>query len=616
MTANQPALVFLHGIGDGDSRRSWRSPLDETLRELGYPDLDGTTVITPVYADLLRTADHPKARPPRFTTPKPSSRESGEARWAHERRQAALEEQLGRSRSGIRIGLTEDAVDFNVNWVPLFAQAKRYLRNADLRALILNRVIESLPESGDVVLIGHSLGSLVAVDLLDVLPERLRVKRLVTLGSPLGYPSLLRHRKVLLDRFPYGRVESWVNIWNERDPVSLGRGVSHHFPEALDIKITSGLAGHAASVFVRSQVVAKAIGSGLFGPLGREISPVEMSLSEHLDPLEMLLVLRVAYGHYLVDAQEEQKRSRLEAAFSIVQQQLVENLVEQYAEKQQAVPGALLELRHGDRPYAVARLGPEDSLIPLLLICASNSLAPFEIETSATSRRKAMGDLSVFLGLTSSHGERVFDALEEAHQVIRDSHDATARWLLGAAGVALLVAGPVGWALAAPAGLAGGAAIVGGLAAFGPGGLVGGLVTAGALTSAGTGATVAALVGAQSPAMVVESTVAQLLAVAVARRRLKLPVEDSVWFTLVDLHTEIVRELQHLSPYSDRSSPSIKTLEAKRAAVERALKHLLDKGYIDPVDLDGELDEAGLAELEERLAEPALTGGAADSTEA
>ena len=55
-----------------------------------------------------------------------------------------------------------------------------------------------------------------------------------------------------------------------------------------------------------------------------------------------------------------------------------------------------------------------------------------------------------------------------------------------------VAAGPIGLALAAPAGVFGAAAITGGLAAFGPGGMVGGLATLG-LASAGAATAAAAV---------------------------------------------------------------------------------------------------------------------------
>ena len=600
MTSTNTGFIFLHGIGTGDRNQSWREPLDQTLDLLGYPRLPENSVYTPRYADLLRASDQPKERAPRKTTPRLTDSQEAQARWTYERRQATLEEELGRAHSGLQIGVAEPAVDANLNFVPLFAQAKRYLRSEGLRAGVLNRVVEDLPTHGEFVLVGHSLGSLIAIDLLDVLPDEFRVRRFVTIGSPLGYPSLLRHRKVLLDQFPHSKVESWVNFWHGRDPVSLGRGISHHFPEALDIKLTAGVGGHAASMFLRNQLVAKAVGSGLFGSLNREIAPIETTADEQLNELETLVVLRIAYGHFLVDAQEGDTRSRLQASFSIVQRQLVQNLIEEYESQQRRVPQAILALRDGDSPHGLARLSAEDSLIPLLLIAASNPVAPFEVGTSNATRKKAMGDLSVFLGLTSSHGTKVFESLEAATRIVRSSDNA-ARWILGAAGVAVLVAGPIGWALAAPAGLAGGAAIVGGLAAFGPGGMIGGLLTAGTLTSLGTGATVAALVGAQSSVAMVESTIAQLLALAIARRNLKLAEDDSAWYMLVDLQVQITRELQHLKPYSDSSAPSIKNLESKLSALNRALEYLISEQIIRLTDSDVARDGESLEALEAQL---------------
>ena len=46
----------------------------------------------------------------------------------------------------------------------------------------MRNILDHLPSRGDTVLIGHSLGSVIAIDLLDHLPENLHVRRFVTIG--------------------------------------------------------------------------------------------------------------------------------------------------------------------------------------------------------------------------------------------------------------------------------------------------------------------------------------------------------------------------------------------------------------------------------------------------
>ena len=52
----------------------------------------------------------------------------------------------------------------------LFKDAAMYCKEPDRRYLIFQRLLASLPERGELVIIAHSLGSVVAADLLYYLP--------------------------------------------------------------------------------------------------------------------------------------------------------------------------------------------------------------------------------------------------------------------------------------------------------------------------------------------------------------------------------------------------------------------------------------------------------------
>ena len=69
----------------------------------------------------------------------------------------------------------------------VFRDVAAYLDRDEIRQLVLTTVLQSVPTSGPVVLVSHSLGTVVAMDLLTRLPEQLQVVQLVTAGSPLGH---------------------------------------------------------------------------------------------------------------------------------------------------------------------------------------------------------------------------------------------------------------------------------------------------------------------------------------------------------------------------------------------------------------------------------------------
>ena len=86
-------------------------------------------------------------------------------------------------------------------------QVTRYMRDAELRAEI-QACVRAAIEPDTRVVLGHSLGSVIAYEVLAASPE-LNVRTLVTLGSPLGIP------KVIFDRLappPAGGMGAWPGM--------------------------------------------------------------------------------------------------------------------------------------------------------------------------------------------------------------------------------------------------------------------------------------------------------------------------------------------------------------------------------------------------------------------
>jgi pimeloyl-ACP methyl ester carboxylesterase len=91
-------------------------------------------------------------------------------------------------------------------------------------------------EGRPIILVAHSLGSLVAYDYLSTRTDSVLVDRFVTIGSMLGSP--VRHLLIggdstdTLSRPP--SVKEWVNVRNEQDPfavpLSIGRDISTNPP--------------------------------------------------------------------------------------------------------------------------------------------------------------------------------------------------------------------------------------------------------------------------------------------------------------------------------------------------------------------------------------------------
>ena len=74
---------------------------------------------------------------------------------------------LGAHAAGWAVPLAAETVPAVMKVIP---QARRYLEDEATRANTLHRVLAELPESGPIVLLAHSLGTVIAADLLTRLP--------------------------------------------------------------------------------------------------------------------------------------------------------------------------------------------------------------------------------------------------------------------------------------------------------------------------------------------------------------------------------------------------------------------------------------------------------------
>lgn len=105
------------------------------------------------------------------------------------------------------------------------------------------------------VLVAHSLGSVVAFEAMThgLLPPG---SVLVTLGSPLSWPSI--RRRLGGGDLPTGLV--WTNIFDPLDVVTGGRGLALLQPGVVDRQVSNGWVDpHAAVRYLRQQELADAL---------------------------------------------------------------------------------------------------------------------------------------------------------------------------------------------------------------------------------------------------------------------------------------------------------------------------------------------------------------------
>jgi hypothetical protein len=173
----------------------------------------------------------------------------------------------------------------------LMHEASRYLKNRDgvgdeVRS-VLRATLEGAWREGErVLLIGHSLGSVIAYDTLweltHVQHAAGEIDLLVTLGSPLATRFVQRSRKGARGegaaRYPHN-VRHWVNLTARGDITALRRQLAPHFHEMHDLGLVaaledfvdfdnyfrgaSGLNAHEAYGYLAQSLLAEVIGDWL-----------------------------------------------------------------------------------------------------------------------------------------------------------------------------------------------------------------------------------------------------------------------------------------------------------------------------------------------------------------
>ncbi|MFF4121347.1 hypothetical protein ACFY0P_49260 [Streptomyces sp. NPDC001714] len=144
-------------------------------------------------------------------------------------------------------------------FVGVFKQVRLYLRDARLKAAI-DSIVDAAMAKETKVLVGHSLGSVVAFEYVRQHPEH-RLALLVTLGSPLGarfVRALMPDPNLGADGLPPG-VDAWVNVRDPRDPVAFAGDLARRWQQIQDLLVDNGNDAHAASRYLGKRQTGAAV---------------------------------------------------------------------------------------------------------------------------------------------------------------------------------------------------------------------------------------------------------------------------------------------------------------------------------------------------------------------
>jgi pimeloyl-ACP methyl ester carboxylesterase len=145
-------------------------------------------------------------------------------------------------------------------------QAYVYLANKNARADIDNIVRPRLGD-GEVVILSHSLGTIVAFNLLRELSAKganIKVPLFITVGSPLAIHEV--QRLITGDFVIPSAVQTWMNFYDKGDPVTLGRPLASNFAKGIVDTIVDNNTenGHSIAGYLDDKV--------LIAPLNRALS--------------------------------------------------------------------------------------------------------------------------------------------------------------------------------------------------------------------------------------------------------------------------------------------------------------------------------------------------------
>lgn len=139
-------------------------------------------------------------------------------------------------------------------------EINRYLDNTDdvasqIRALLKQTLRPMLERNDAVLLIGHSLGSVIAYDTLWELSHQEGVTGKVdflTLGSPMGLHYIKRHLLGMngsSDKSYPDRIRYWINLSAEGDVTALNQNLHDSFYPMLELGLVESIEDHCHGIY-------------------------------------------------------------------------------------------------------------------------------------------------------------------------------------------------------------------------------------------------------------------------------------------------------------------------------------------------------------------------------
>lgn len=195
----------------------------------------------------------------------PVERPRSETRYCPDCTGRYVDNPLGAPRRRLRhIGrmISEPFGVERVAWV--FPDAVAYLANERLRADIHDLLSYRLPSKRTpVIVVAHSLGTVVAADLWAELGQQYRTRLFLTAGSPLAVPLVRRrlHPRTAAWTRDLPKDFPWVNVLDPVDPVTLARELRPPYfdPGIENLEVENGRRFHSEDRYLSHIAVARQV---------------------------------------------------------------------------------------------------------------------------------------------------------------------------------------------------------------------------------------------------------------------------------------------------------------------------------------------------------------------
>ncbi|HZK04552.1 MAG TPA: hypothetical protein VFC82_01735 [Actinomycetaceae bacterium] len=269
---------------------------------------------------------------------------------------------------------------------------------------------------------------------------------------------------------------------------------------------------------------------------------------------------------------DSKKRQRFDTARFIVNGRAAVDL------RSAGVPDNKLALNRNNTHLLKNAFCDEDRLGLVINALLGNPIQPFQIAIDEESRLAATEAFAADLGCPATWVPAITKAVRDA----RKSHASLAGLMvkagLGALGLVIVFAAPFLVPIIAPVGLAGGAALVAGLAALGPGGMLGGLaMVAGVAAAGGAGVAASSLVAGNRTLVQQNVVFIQAMALAKGNLRPHSRSRDELR-TLEAMRKELNLALARHKRVDDKPSGAAKEIREKIGDIETALSMLRKSG--------------------------------------